>query len=76
MSAALLIQGQVITIDGREVIGTSSDLLNTIRQFVEEDRGTVADPNVDLTMSLKLIDQFGGQLLGYDEIPYDPSVDY
>jgi hypothetical protein len=34
------------------------------------------DPNPDLTAAQEIVDRFGGAVLRFDEIPFDPKVIY
>lgn len=75
MAATVEIDDQTATIEENEWIG-DEPLASLLNAFLDPAGLSGADPNPDWTIADEAIKQFGGKILRFDQLEFDPQAVY
>lgn len=76
MTATIRILGQEATIAGYRWTGADASLVAMLNAMLDPDGPAGSDPNPDLNAARAAAEAFKGEVLSYEETPFDPEAIY
>lgn len=68
--------GEEATITDYKWSSENKTLEDALNLMLDPDSVSGSDPNPDHTAALEVVDQFGAELIRFDEVDYDPMLIY
>jgi len=76
MAATIQIKDLTATVDEGHWSSPNGVLAEVLQAMLGREGVSGADPNHDHTLALQAIAAFGGTIIKFDEVPFDPSAVY